>query len=91
MRVEVTKGLRVRVVASDIAGHRRIIDTAELIAAAQLMLTAPLDQYVDGGALWLEFDAVGGELRIRRRSDLDRPRSRSDSPRRHRDLHLQPR
>lgn len=62
--LDVTKRARVRVVASDIAGHRRIIETAELTASGPLTLTAPLDQYVDGGALWLEFDAIGGELGI---------------------------
>ncbi|MFX0573210.1 glycosyltransferase [Nocardia nepalensis] len=64
MVLDVTKKARVRVVASDIAGHRRIIETAEVDASGPLTLTAPLDQYVDGGALWLEFDAIGGELGI---------------------------
>ncbi|MEV6136455.1 glycosyltransferase [Nocardia sp. NPDC051990] len=64
MVLDVTNRARVRVVASDIAGHRRIIDTAELTASGPLTMTAPLDQYVDGGALWLEFDAIGGELGI---------------------------
>ncbi|MET8876423.1 glycosyltransferase [Nocardia sp. NPDC004604] len=64
MVLDVTKRARIRLVASDIAGHRRIIDTAEVTASGPLTLTAPLDQYVDGGALWLEFDAIGGELGI---------------------------
>jgi galactofuranosylgalactofuranosylrhamnosyl-N-acetylglucosaminyl-diphospho-decaprenol beta-1,5/1,6-galactofuranosyltransferase len=64
MVLDVTKRARVRVVASDIAGHRRIIETTEVTASGPLTLTAPLDQYVDGGALWLEFDAIGGELGI---------------------------
>ncbi|MEV4128874.1 glycosyltransferase [Nocardia sp. NPDC049707] len=64
MVLDVTNRACVRVVASDIAGHRRIIDTAEVTASGPLTLTAPLDQYVDGGALWLEFDAIGGELGI---------------------------
>ncbi|QIS08135.1 glycosyltransferase [Nocardia arthritidis] len=64
MVLDVGKEARVRLVASDIAGHRRIIDTAKVTASGPLTLTAPLDQYVDGGALWLEFDAVGGELGI---------------------------
>ncbi|GAA5047386.1 glycosyltransferase [Nocardia callitridis] len=61
---EVTKKAIVRVVASDIAGHRRIIETAEVTESGKVTLTAPLDQYVDGGALWLEFEAVGGDLGI---------------------------
>lgn len=64
MVLDVTKQARVRVVASDIAGHRRIIETAEITTSGPLTLTAPLDQYVDGGALWLEFEAIGGELGI---------------------------
>ncbi|WP_227997959.1 glycosyltransferase [Nocardia australiensis] len=64
MVLDVTKSACVRVVASDIAGHRRIIQTAEITTSGPLTLSAPLDQYVDGGALWLEFDAVGGELSI---------------------------
>ncbi|MEU2257388.1 glycosyltransferase [Nocardia xishanensis] len=64
MVLDVTKKARVRLVASDIAGHRRIIDTAKVDASGPLTLTAPLDQYVDGGAIWLEFDADGGELGI---------------------------
>ncbi|MGF6881610.1 galactofuranosylgalactofuranosylrhamnosyl-N-acetylglucosaminyl-diphospho-decaprenol beta-1,5/1,6-galactofuranosyltransferase [Nocardia sp. GAS34] len=62
--LEVAGRAHVRLAASDIAGHRRIIDSAELRADGRVVLRAPLDQYVDGGALWLEFDAVGGELGI---------------------------
>ncbi|MFE7798380.1 glycosyltransferase [Nocardia sp. NPDC057440] len=64
MVLDVAAMARVRVVASDIAGHRRIIETAEITEDGPVTLTAPLDQYVDGGALWLEFDAIGGDLGI---------------------------
>lgn len=64
MTLEVANRARVRLVASDIAGHRRIIASADVAASGPLTLSAPLDQYVDGGALWLEFDAVGAELGI---------------------------
>ncbi|MGW0046167.1 glycosyltransferase [Nocardia cyriacigeorgica] len=64
MMLEVANKARVRLVASDIAGHRRIIASADVAASGPLTLSAPLDQYVDGGALWLEFDAVGAELGI---------------------------
>lgn len=67
MTLHVGKQARVRIVASDIAGHRRIVGSADITASGPVTLTAPLDQYVDGGALWLEFDAVGGELAV---SDL---------------------
>lgn len=62
--LEVTGLARARLVASDIAGHRRIIDSTTVKSSGPITLTAPLDQYVDGGALWLEFDAAGGELGI---------------------------
>ncbi|MEV6274607.1 glycosyltransferase [Nocardia sp. NPDC051832] len=64
MVLEVTGKALVRIVASDIAGHRRIIGSADVAESGALTLSAPLDQYVDGGALWLEFDAVGGPLGI---------------------------
>ncbi|MEV0249950.1 glycosyltransferase [Nocardia sp. NPDC050712] len=64
MVLEVTGKALVRIVASDIAGHRRIIGSADVTASGALTLTAPVDQFVDGGALWLEFDAVGGPLGI---------------------------
>ena len=64
LRVTVGDRARVRLAASDIAGHRRIIDSADVDSDGVVVLRAPLDQYVDGGALWLEFDAVGGELAI---------------------------
>lgn len=67
MTLHVGKQARVRIVASDIAGHRRIVGSAEVTASGPVTLTAPLDQFVDGGALWLEFDAVGAELAV---SDL---------------------
>lgn len=64
MRLEVGDRARIRLAASDIAGHRRTIDSAEVTADGTVTLRAPLDQYVDGGALWVEFDAVGGGLAI---------------------------
>ncbi|MGW0250787.1 glycosyltransferase [Nocardia goodfellowii] len=64
MVLEVTGKALVRIVASDIAGHRRIIGSADVTDSGALTLTAPVDQFVDGGALWLEFDAIGGPLGI---------------------------
>jgi galactofuranosylgalactofuranosylrhamnosyl-N-acetylglucosaminyl-diphospho-decaprenol beta-1,5/1,6-galactofuranosyltransferase len=64
MVLEVTGKAQIRIVASDIAGHRRIIESTTITESGALTLTAPLDQYVDGGALWLEFDAIGGDLGI---------------------------
>lgn len=67
MILSVGKQARVRIVASDIAGHRRIVGSVEVTTSGPVTLTAPLDQFVDGGALWLEFDAVGADLAV---SDL---------------------
>src|SRR5690606_23733649 len=64
MTLRVGKHAWVRIVASDIAGHRRIVGSTETTTSGSVTLTAPLDQFVDGGALWLEFDAVGGELAV---------------------------
>ncbi|MET8653435.1 MULTISPECIES: glycosyltransferase [Nocardia] len=64
MVLDVVGKANVRLVASDIAGHRRIIQTTKVTASGPVTLSAPLDQYVDGGALWLEFDALGGDLGI---------------------------
>ncbi len=66
MRLEVGKRARVKLVASDIAGHRRTVDTADTRVSGSVTLTAPLDRYLDGGALWLEFEALGGELVVDR-------------------------
>ncbi|MFR9752793.1 glycosyltransferase [Nocardia sp. 004] len=64
MVLDVAGQADIRLVASDIAGHRRIIDTVRVDSSGPVTLTAPIDQYVDGGALWLEFDAIGGALAI---------------------------
>ncbi len=62
--LDVGNRARVRLVASDIAGHRRITDTVEVTESGSVTLHATLDKFVDGGALWLEFEAVGGALEI---------------------------
>lgn len=64
MVLDVDEKARVRIVASDIAGHRRIVGVADVDRSGPLALSASLDQFVDGGALWLEFDAVSGDLAI---------------------------
>lgn len=65
--LEVGRAARVRLVASDIAGHRRVSDAVTVTESGAIRLRAVLDKFVDGGALWLEFEAQGGELGI---SDL---------------------
>ncbi|TSE00711.1 glycosyltransferase family 2 protein [Skermania sp. ID1734] len=55
---------RVWLVASDIAGHRRVVDAVDLTESGTVELTAALDKFIDGGALWVEFDALGGPLGV---------------------------
>ncbi|NUS45473.1 MAG: glycosyltransferase [Mycobacteriaceae bacterium] len=63
--LEVGRQAAVRLVASDIAGHRRVVDAITVGAGVhRVTLHTTLDRFVDGGAVWLEFDAVGGELGI---------------------------
>ncbi|WP_433592422.1 glycosyltransferase [Nocardia sp. CA-145437] len=64
LTLEVTGKVRVRLAASDIAGHRRVVDTAVVEETGRVTLLAPLDMYVDGGAIWLEIEALGGEAVI---------------------------
>ncbi|GAA4805359.1 glycosyltransferase [Tomitella cavernea] len=52
----------VRVRASDIAGHERTVDFASVDAApgdgpVAVEFDAPIDKFLDGGAMWLEFRA----------------------------------
>ncbi|WP_182348824.1 glycosyltransferase [Tomitella gaofuii] len=52
----------VRVRASDIAGHERTVDFAPVDAApgdgpVTVEFDAPIDKFLDGGAMWLEFRA----------------------------------
>ncbi|MBJ8346204.1 glycosyltransferase [Antrihabitans sp. YC2-6] len=62
--LDVEKRARVRLVASDIAGHHRTVHTAEVTASGTLAIDTALDRFVDGGALWLEVDARGGAVGI---------------------------
>ncbi|QNG20942.1 glycosyltransferase family 2 protein [Rhodococcus triatomae] len=63
-RVEAASQCTVRLMASDIAGHRRIIGTVQVEGASDVRLDAALDKFLDGGALWLEFDALGGPVEV---------------------------
>ncbi len=58
----------ISVLASDSVGDRRLI-TAEHVDTATtrtVRLVAPVDKFVDGGALWLEITAGDAELRVQR-------------------------
>ena len=62
--LDVGRRARVRLVASDIAGHRRVVAVAEPRESGRVELSSRLDMFVDGGALWLEFEALSGALGI---------------------------
>lgn len=62
--LEVEQRARVRLVASDIAGHRRVVDGITVESTGVVTMRTVLDKFVDGGALWLEFDAAGGSVGI---------------------------
>ncbi|MCX4093845.1 glycosyltransferase [Nocardia sp. alder85J] len=64
MTLEVSGRVRIRLAASDIAGHRRVVDFADVSTDGRVVLRAPLNQFVDGGALWLEFEALGGGVTV---------------------------
>jgi galactofuranosylgalactofuranosylrhamnosyl-N-acetylglucosaminyl-diphospho-decaprenol beta-1,5/1,6-galactofuranosyltransferase len=57
---------RARVVlrGSDSHGGARTIDSAEVDGTGTVVLSARVNEYVDGGALWMECTAVGGPLTI---------------------------
>jgi galactofuranosylgalactofuranosylrhamnosyl-N-acetylglucosaminyl-diphospho-decaprenol beta-1,5/1,6-galactofuranosyltransferase len=57
---------RVRLVASDIAGHRRIVSAVAGSGDETVELSSPLDKFVDGGALWVEIDALDAPLTVDR-------------------------
>lgn len=72
--LEVSNQARVRLLASDIAGHPRIIDSHTLDAPGHnpgehpapqtITMRARLNQFLDGGALWIEVDAIGGTVAL---------------------------
>ena len=58
--LEVDKKARVRLVASDIAGHRRVIEVLDVAESGRVGFETKLDRFLDGGALWVEVEARGG-------------------------------
>ncbi|MES9515576.1 glycosyltransferase [Rhodococcus erythropolis] len=64
LRIESEGRFRVRMVASDIAGHRRILETRDGSGSSEVTLTSPLDKFVDGGALWIEVDSLDAPMTI---------------------------
>lgn len=64
VRVAAAARCRVQLLASDIAGHRRIIAGVVADGHEVVSLTAALDKFVDGGSLWLRFEAIDGAATI---------------------------
>ncbi len=52
----------IRLRATDIAGHERTVATEDVHGDATVQLTAPIGNFIDGGALWLELRAFDGTL-----------------------------
>ena len=55
---------RVLLRASDAHGHTRTIASTEVDGTGTAELTGQLNEFTDGGALWMECSAVGGPLAI---------------------------
>ena len=56
--------LVIRLRASDCGGNERTLSTLEAAGSGTLQLATPLNAYVDGGAIWLEFTAEGAAATI---------------------------
>jgi galactofuranosylgalactofuranosylrhamnosyl-N-acetylglucosaminyl-diphospho-decaprenol beta-1,5/1,6-galactofuranosyltransferase len=66
LRLVVDTSTRARVLlrGSDVHGGARTVDSAELDGSGTAVLSARLNEYVDGGALWMECTATDGPLTI---------------------------
>jgi galactofuranosylgalactofuranosylrhamnosyl-N-acetylglucosaminyl-diphospho-decaprenol beta-1,5/1,6-galactofuranosyltransferase len=63
-RIDAADHCRAQLLASDIGGHRRIIAAEVITGSGTVTLTAKLDKFADGGALWLQFDALEGGVTV---------------------------
>ena len=61
-RVAASGAGRIRLIASDSGGRPRAVDSRRVSGADTVELTARLDRFTDGGALWLEITTEAGEL-----------------------------
>jgi galactofuranosylgalactofuranosylrhamnosyl-N-acetylglucosaminyl-diphospho-decaprenol beta-1,5/1,6-galactofuranosyltransferase len=62
--VDTSSRARLLLKASDSGGSTRTVASTEVDGTGTAVLSARLDEYVDGGALWMECTAVGGALKI---------------------------
>jgi len=65
VRAQISGSGRIAVIASDMDGQRRTVAAAGVADGAPLELTAPIDRFVDGGALWLEMSTGPETLAVR--------------------------
>jgi len=55
---------RMSVLASDPEGESRTVAVADIAEAGRVSLTAAIDRFVDGGALWVEWETSDAELQV---------------------------
>ncbi|MEI4281338.1 glycosyltransferase [Klenkia terrae] len=55
---------RIRLEASDLEGEARTVATHDVDGDGTVRLTGRIDRFLDGGALWLEFETAGAELEV---------------------------
>jgi galactofuranosylgalactofuranosylrhamnosyl-N-acetylglucosaminyl-diphospho-decaprenol beta-1,5/1,6-galactofuranosyltransferase len=55
---------RMSVLASDPEGESRTVAAVDITEAGKVSLTAAVDRFVDGGALWVEWETSDAELQI---------------------------
>ncbi|RBY89849.1 glycosyltransferase [Blastococcus sp. TF02A-26] len=55
---------RMAVMASDVDGERRTVASADIRESGKVSLTARIDRFLDGGALWVEWETGASELRV---------------------------
>ncbi|MDH6282607.1 glycosyltransferase [Prescottella agglutinans] len=51
--------------ASDSGGNVRVLETVDVDGDGTATMSAKLDAYLDGGSLWLQFEAIDGRFEIR--------------------------
>jgi galactofuranosylgalactofuranosylrhamnosyl-N-acetylglucosaminyl-diphospho-decaprenol beta-1,5/1,6-galactofuranosyltransferase len=65
VRMSVAGTGRVRLTASDVNGESRTVDAVAVSDDGSVELSATLDAFLDGGALWVEFETESGSLTVR--------------------------
>lgn len=55
---------RMSVLASDIDGDARTVAVLEITEPGKVSLTVPIDRFLDGGAMWVDWQSFDSELRV---------------------------